>query len=326
MYALFLLFALAIALLHLIRFRSMESFVEATHDTYQPIPDATMNDSYMDSVESEYVEAEIDVEPFVTESTEESKALQFVSPLNIVANEMSLEGDENTFMKESKFDNSKTIFEDDIILHSESTIRIGESTLSKKDLVPIKKSISKLQFIRDKSSDLTSFKDGEQKDFSSKKTGNNECSAVLWKILMNEEVSQKDMCVACCKKKPGDADDVDVSIVYRGKVNSLQIDGALSQVYDVKQIDLNSECIVSLYKTTVKDCRLVLFHSTKSFFNREEIVAEITKKQKDSLDNTVLELSDEKEWGELVDGVVVSKMYRIPISRKYNWAFVEVLD
>ena len=170
MYALFLLLALVIALLHFINFRSVESFLDATA-TYQPIPDATMNDSYMDSVESEYVEAEIDVEPFVTESTEESKALQFVSPLNIVANEMSLNGDENTFMKESKFDNSKTIFEDDIILHSESTIRIGESTLSKKDLVPIKKSISKLQFIRDKSSDLTSFKDGEQKDFSSKKTG-----------------------------------------------------------------------------------------------------------------------------------------------------------
>lgn len=323
MYALFLLLALAIALLHFINFRSVESFLDAT---YQPMPDDSVNDSYMDGVESEYVEAEIDVEPFVTESTEESKALQFVSPINIVANEMSLNGDENTFMKESKFDNSKTIFEDDIILHSESTIRIGENTLTKKDLIPIKKSVSKLQFIRDKSSDLTSFKDGEQKDFSSKKTGNNECSAALWRILMNEEVSQTDMCVACCKKKPGDADDVDVNIIYKGKVNFLKIDGALSQVYDVKQIDLNSECIISLYKTTPKTCRLVLFHSNNNFFNREDIVAEITKKQKDSMDNSVLEVSDEKEWGEEVDGVVVSKMYRIPISRKYNWAFVEVLD
>ena len=134
------------------------------------------------------------------------------------------------------------------------------------------------------------------------------------------------MCVACCKKKPGDADDVDVNIIYIGKVHSLKIDGALSQVYDVKQIDLNSECIISLYKTTPKTCRLVLFDSNNNFFNREDIVAEITKKQKDSLDNSVLELSDEKEWGEAVDGVVVSKMYRIPISRKYNWAFVEVLD
>jgi hypothetical protein len=136
-----------------------------------------------------------------TSSNDNSPALQFISPLNIISNELMLDGEQNTFWKETKFDNDANIFHDTIILNGNSTLHIGDQTINKDDIIPIKKAVSKLQYISDKfNGDITSFKDGENSQYSSETTGTNECSATVWKILMNEQVTQEDMCNACCKQ------------------------------------------------------------------------------------------------------------------------------
>ena len=195
MYALIVLLLLCIILIYVVKYECVEQFTEliiTTKNNHVEVP--SLDDNYIPS-EDETMKT---IETF-TSSNDDSSALQFISPLNIISNELMLDGEQNTFWKETKFDNDANIFHDTIILNGNSTLHIGDQTIKKDDIMPIKEAVSKLQYISDKSNgDMTSFKDGEKIQYSSETTGTNECSATIWKILMNEQVTQEDMCNACC--------------------------------------------------------------------------------------------------------------------------------
>jgi len=203
MYALIVLLLLCIILIYVVKYECVEQYTDINNqDTSYHVEVPSLDENYIPSKDENYIPSKDDtintIETF-TSSNDNSPALQFISPLNIISNELMLDGNQNTFWQETKFDNDANIFHDTIILNGNSTLHIGDQTITKDDIIPIKKAVSKLQYISEKTKeDMTSFKDGMKSQYSSETTGTNECSATVWKILMNEQVTQEDMCNACC--------------------------------------------------------------------------------------------------------------------------------
>jgi hypothetical protein len=332
MWTLFTLLTLLVLFIHALNFQSIETFIQDTCKQKTLVESSGVvhgwdappgNNLTVVAEEPDKLVGE-DTYPLVMEETNDKKVLEFVSPINIYSNEMLLNGDHNSFWSESVFDNNNTIFNDDVILNSESKIVIGDHVLSRHDVAPIKKAVAKLKFINQKTSDITSFKDGKKTEFSSEKTGNNQCSAALWKILMNENISKTDMCTACCVRSPHNIGSIEANVICNGREYPLKIDMALSQVFDMKACIVTKKCTISLYNNTKQKCRLVLFNSDDSNLQKRDVINEVIQEQRRER-KLVLEIGSEKQWGETNDGTFISSTYTLPLTTMYHWIYLEIL-
>ena len=144
---------------------------------------------------------------------------------------------------------------------------------------------------------------------------------------MNEEVSQQDMCKSCCVKEPPKKETVLVTIICDNKKFALNIDTSTSKMYQIVGVTLEGECTISLYKTTPKSCRLVLFNSNQSNLQERKVINEIIdQKKQQEWDTSYLEIGNEKEWGETIDGHLISSTYTMNFPTTFYFAYVELID
>lgn len=150
----------------------------------------------------------------LTSLDEDDHDLQFDSPFHIRANKVDISG-KALFQKDIKFEDTQDInFGKDGVINSEHSIYFQDASytaedekLSRTDLMTIKKSKSKINYIKSELEGVIRMQEGEfQGTHSAKTTGNEECTSKLWDIAIGKQVSKKDLCKACCKNVDNKAD------------------------------------------------------------------------------------------------------------------------
>ena len=111
--------------------------------------------------------------------------------------------EKSTFSNGVAFNNNENITLDGSLhLNEDSSIYFdANKRFQKKDIIDIKKAISKKTFIEDANESISRYTAGELKStFSTRNGGNDKCTSTIWDILMGRLVYSDTLCKSCCQQ------------------------------------------------------------------------------------------------------------------------------
>jgi hypothetical protein len=322
----------------------------------------SVNDSKPNTIQSTTDESATEESATEESTTEESateeglKKIVFKAPLlfdnatnNVVNfnNGAEINGKSPTIFN----DNDKVLFNDDIILNTNSGVYFDtenpRKSFKKSDLESIKQAIGKKKALYSVLNDVSRFDKGEEQFTYSSVISNvkDTCALNIWEILKNphNQTDRDALCNACCVNDIPKY--IHVSVLRLDNSDplvDLQLHENTGRNYQIatfeQTIGSNIKLVLKRDKVTVK-CKLTLIKDLGSryvrnftSYNKNEINSAI-KKIYDNNSNDIVSLSTEEpsdlfDWGIFRGTTVVEStvnMSKFDSNRRnfYNWALLE---